>query len=168
MLCLVTLLLLLLLLLSRFSRVNSVRPHRWKPTRLPCPWDSLGKNTGEGCHFLLQCMKLKSEREVTQSCLILHDAMDCSPPGSSVHEFPRQEYWSGLPCLPPGDLPNPGIIPRSPAKNVCICLQFFFFFFWKYTPLPEKCNEQYSYRKWTGRSSEPVSKYISRNACCFG
>ena len=126
-LCLVTLLL-LLLLLSRFSRINSVRPRRWKPTRLPCPWDSPGKNTGEGCHFLLQCMKLKSEREVTQSCLILHDPMDCSPPGSSVHEFPRQEYWSGLPCLPPGDLPNPGIIPRSPAKNVCICLQFFFFF----------------------------------------
>ena len=49
------------------------------------PWDSLGKNAGVGCHFLLQCMKVKSEREVTQSCLTLSDPMDCSPPGSSVH-----------------------------------------------------------------------------------
>ena len=64
---------------------NSVQPHRWQPTRFPCPWDSPGKNTGVGCHFLLQCMKLKSESEVTQSCLILSDPMDCSPPGSSVH-----------------------------------------------------------------------------------
>ena len=64
---------------------NSVRPHRWKPTRFPRPWDSLGKNTGVGCHFLLQCMKVKSEREVIQSCLTLRDPMDCSLPGSSVH-----------------------------------------------------------------------------------
>ena len=49
------------------------------------PWDSPGKNTGVGCHFLLQCMKVKSESEVAQSCLILRDPMDCSPPGSSVH-----------------------------------------------------------------------------------
>ena len=77
--------LLLLLLLSRFSRVRPVQPHRRKPTRLPCPWDSPGKNTGVGCHFLLQCMKVKSEREVAQSCLTLSDPMDCSPPGSSTH-----------------------------------------------------------------------------------
>ena len=51
----------------------------------PCPWDSPGKNTGVGCHFLLQCMKVKSESEVAQSCLTLSDPMDCSPPGSSVH-----------------------------------------------------------------------------------
>ena len=63
---------------------DSVRPHRQQPTRLPCPWDSAGKNTGVGCHFLLQCMKVKSESEVTHSCLILCDPMDCSPPGSSV------------------------------------------------------------------------------------
>ena len=50
-----------------------------------CPWDSPGKNTGVGCHFLLQCMKVKSESEVTQSCLTLRDPMDCSPPGSSIH-----------------------------------------------------------------------------------
>ena len=64
---------------------DSVRPHRWQPTRLPCPWDSPGKNTGMGCHFLLQCIKVKSESEVAQSCLTLHDPMDCSPPGSSIH-----------------------------------------------------------------------------------
>ena len=63
----------------------SVRPHRQQPTRLPCPWDSPGKNTGVGCHFLLQCMKVKSESEVTQSCPTLSNPMDCSPPGSSIH-----------------------------------------------------------------------------------
>ena len=62
-----------------------MRPHRWQPTRLHCPWDSPGKNTGVGCHFLLQCMKVKSESEVAQSCPTLHDPMDCSLPGSSIH-----------------------------------------------------------------------------------
>ena len=60
-------------------------PPRWQPTRLPHPWDSPGKKTGMGCHFLLQCMKVKSEREVTQSCPTLSDPMDCSLPGSSIH-----------------------------------------------------------------------------------
>ena len=64
---------------------DSVRPHRRQPTRLPCPWDSPGKNTGVGCHFLLQCMKVKSESEVAQSCPTLSDPMDCSLQGSSVH-----------------------------------------------------------------------------------
>ena len=64
---------------------DSVQPHRWQPTRLPCPWDSPDKNTGVGCHFLLQCMKVKSESEVAQACLTLRDSMDCSPPGSSMH-----------------------------------------------------------------------------------
>ena len=64
---------------------NSVRHHRRKPTRLPRPWNSPGKNTGVGCHFLLHVMKVKSEREVTHSCLTLRDPMDSSPPGSSVH-----------------------------------------------------------------------------------
>ena len=79
---------------------NSVRPHRQQPTRLPRPWDSLGKNTGVGCHFLLQCMKVKSEREVAQSCPTLSDPMDCSPPGSSVHgEFPGKSTGVGCHCL---------------------------------------------------------------------
>ena len=64
---------------------DSVRPHRRQPTRLPRPWDSPGKNTGVGCHFLLQHMKVKSESEVAQSCPTLSDPIDCSLPGSSVH-----------------------------------------------------------------------------------
>ena len=85
---------------------DSVRPHRRQPSRLPRPWDSPGKNTGVGCHFLLQCMKVKSEREVAQSCPTISDPMDCSPPGSSVHGIFQarvlewgviafsQEHWS--------------------------------------------------------------------------
>ena len=64
---------------------DSVRPHRWQPTRLHRPWDFPGKNTGVGCHFLLQCMKGKSESEVTQLCPTLCDPMDCSLPGPSIH-----------------------------------------------------------------------------------
>ena len=129
---------------------NSVQPHRWQPTRLPHPWDSPGKNTGVGCHSLLQCMKVNRESEVAQSCLTLSDPLDCSPPGSSIHGifqarvpkvkvkslsrvrlfatpwtvayqappsrgFSRQEYWSGLPFPSSGDLPDPGIEPRSPT-----------------------------------------------------
>ena len=63
----------------------TLRPHRWQPTKLPRPWDPPGKNTGVGCHFLLQCMKVKSESEVAQSCPTPSDPMDCSLPGSSVH-----------------------------------------------------------------------------------
>ena len=73
------------LLLSHLGMSDSVQPHRRKPTRLLCPWGSAGKNTGVGCHFLLQCLEVKSEREVTQSCQTLRDPMDCSLPGSSVH-----------------------------------------------------------------------------------
>ena len=64
---------------------DSVWPHRWQPTRLPRPWDSPGKNTGVGCHFLLQCRKVKSESEVAQSCPTPSDPMDCSLPGFPVH-----------------------------------------------------------------------------------
>ena len=64
---------------------NSMRPHRGQPTRPPRPWDSPGKNSGVGCHFLLQCVKVKSEREVAQLCPTLSDPMDCSLPGSSIH-----------------------------------------------------------------------------------
>ena len=63
---------------------NSVRPHRRQPTRHPCPWDSPGKNTRVGCHFLLQCVKVKVKVKL---CLTFHDPMDCSLPGSSVHRI---------------------------------------------------------------------------------
>ena len=64
---------------------DSVRPPGLQPTRLLHPWDSPGKNTGVGYHFLLQCMKVESESEVIQLCLTLSDPMDCSLPGSSIH-----------------------------------------------------------------------------------
>ena len=69
-------------------------PHRRQPTRLCRLWDSPGKNTGVGCHFLLQCMKVKGQSEVAQSCPTVGDPMDCSLPGSSVHGFSRQECWT--------------------------------------------------------------------------
>ena len=94
--------LLLLLLLSRFSRVQLCATPWRQPTRLPRPWDSPGRNTEVGCHFLLQCMKVKSESEVAQSCLTLRDTMDCSPQAPPSTGFAGQEYWSGvpLPSLP--------------------------------------------------------------------
>ena len=78
-----------------------VRPHRWQPTRLPHPWDSPGKNTGVGCHFLLQCMKVKRESEVASRVRLL------ATPWTAVHQAPpsmgfsRQEYWSGVPLPSP-------------------------------------------------------------------
>ena len=74
-----------LLLLSRFSRVRLCATPGLQPTRLLHPWDSPGKNTAVGCHFLLQCMKVESESEVAQSCLTLSDPIDCSLLGSSIH-----------------------------------------------------------------------------------
>ena len=77
---------------------DSVRPHRRQPTRLPHHWDSPGKNTGVGCHFLLQCMKVKSESEVTQSCPTPSDPIGCSLPGSSIHGIlqARVLEWSAI------------------------------------------------------------------------
>ena len=78
---------LLLLLLSRFSRVRLCATPETAAHQARCPWDSPGKNTGVGCHFLLQCMKVKSESEVAQLCPTLSNPMDHSLPGSSVHEI---------------------------------------------------------------------------------
>ena len=92
---------------------HSVRPHRWQPTRLCCPWDSPSKNTGVGCHFLLQCMKVKSESEVTQSCLTLSNPTDCSLPGSSVHGIfqARVLEWVAI------DFSNSHLIYGKGSKN---------------------------------------------------
>ena len=90
---------------------DSVQPHRWQPTRLHRPWDSAGKNTGVGCHFLLQCMKVKSESEVAQSCPIL------ATPWTAAHQVPpstgfsRQKYWSGVP------LPSPLLCSAAAAAK---------------------------------------------------
>ena len=76
---------------------DSVRPYGQQPTRLLCPQESPGKNTGVGCHFLLQCMRVKSESEVAQPCPTLCDPVDCSLPSSSIMGFSRQESWSRVP-----------------------------------------------------------------------
>ena len=81
--------------------LDSARPrltYRQQPTRLPRPWDSPGKNTGVGCHFLLQCMKVKSESEVAQSCPTVRDPMDCSLPGCPW-DFPGKRTGVGYHCL---------------------------------------------------------------------
>ena len=75
---------------------DSVRPHRWQPTRLPRPWDSPGKNTGVGCHFLLQCMKVKSESEVAQLCPTLVTPWTAAYQAPLSTGFSRQKYWSGV------------------------------------------------------------------------
>ena len=97
---------------SHLTLCDPVQPHRRQPTRLPRPWDSPGKNTGVGCHFLLQCMKVKSESEVTQSYPTLNDPMDCSPPGSSIHRiFPARvlhiKAYLCSPRPPAPSLPHP-------------------------------------------------------------
>ena len=98
---------------------DSVRPHRWQPTRLPRPWDYPGKNTGVGCHFLLQCMKLKSESEVAQLCPTLSDHMDCSPPGSSVHGIFPELRAGPQGNAAPGTPPQGGALPMSsPVEGV--------------------------------------------------
>ena len=103
---------------------NSVRPHRQQPTRLLHPWDSPGKNTGVGCHFLLQCMKGKSESEVAQSCPTLSDPMDCSLPGSSVHGISQARVleWGAIAFSRKGALPG--------FKIVLIFLLICFFFYY--------------------------------------
>ena len=80
---------------------DSVRPQRWQHTRLPRPWDSPGKNTGVGCHFLLQCMKVKRESEVAQSCPTPSNPMDCSPPGSSIHGIFQASVLEWVPLPSP-------------------------------------------------------------------
>ena len=110
---------------------DSVRPHRRQPTRLPRPWDSPGKNTGVGCHFLLQCMKVKSESEVAQSCPTLRDPMNSSLLGSSVHGIfqARILEW--------GAFAFSELILISAIKLMLLFVQVsFFFFFVTQTMLP--------------------------------
>ena len=105
---------------------DSVRPHRWQPTRLPRPWDSPGKNTGVGCHFPFQCMKVKSESEVAQSCPTLSDPRDCSPPGCSVHGIcqARVLEWGAIASseLPSTWSQSLGYIPNTFRRIHSACL----------------------------------------------
>ena len=94
---------------------DSVWPHTREATRLPRCWDSSGKNNGVGCHFLLQCMKMKSESEVIQSCPTPRDPMDCTYQAPPVLGFSRQESWSGSPVPSPHDVcGSPLILEGTP------------------------------------------------------
>ena len=112
---------LLLLVTSVVS--DSVLPHRRKPTRLPRPWDSPGKNTGVGCHFLLHCLKVKSEREVAQSCPTLSNPMDCSPPDSSVYGIfqARVLEWGAIAF---SDSSYQKLFIESVCECMCVCQSF--------------------------------------------
>ena len=105
-------------------------PHKQQPNRLSHPWDSPGKNTGVGCYFLLQCMKVKSESEVAQSCLTLHDPIECSLSGSSVHGIfhARVLEWGAIAfsdrfILIPIKLPMGVIFHRIRAKNLTVYME---------------------------------------------
>ena len=102
---------------------DSVRPHRRQPTRLPRPWHSPGKNTGVGCHFLLQCMKVKSKSEVTQSCPTLSDPMDRSLLGSSIHGIfqTRVLEWGAIAF---SDLPSLASLQTQGKQNRALVLSF--------------------------------------------
>ena len=128
---------------------DSVRPQRRQPTRLPCPWDSLGKNTGVGWHFLLQCMKVKSQSEVAQSCLTPSDLMDCSRPGSSVHGIfqARVLEWGAI------DLTYVQIIKYIFRSNLCFLLNKFLATFLKFQV---SRNLSRKYRRWKWKSLSHV------------
>ena len=97
---------------------DCVQPYRGQPTRLPCPWDSPGKNTGVGCHFLLQCMKVKSLSRV-RLFMTPWTAAYQAPPSMG---FSRQEYWSGVPLPSPPDVQagfRKGRGIRDQIANIC-------------------------------------------------
>ena len=115
------------------SCLTLCNPIDGSPPGSPRPWDSPGKNTGMGCHFLLQCMKVKRESEVAQSCPTICDPMDCSLPAPPSMGFARQEYWSGVPLPSLGEYvtrSESGLDDSDPAqapacvvgKSLCILL----------------------------------------------
>ena len=118
-----------------YQSCPTLPPHRRQPTRLPCPWDSPGKNTGVGCHFLLQCMKVKSQSEVTQLCPTLSDPMDCSLLGSSVCGIfqARVLEWVASACSGPCSS-----LLLFFKHSLCLLLFWFvflIFFYWSILPL---------------------------------
>ena len=116
---------------------DSVRPHRQQPIRLPHPCDSQGKNTGVGCHCLFQCMKVKSESEVVQSCPTLSDPLDCSLPVSSVHGIfqARVLEWGVIVayCLV---VSSSFVTPWTVAHHTSLSMGFSRQEFWSGLPLP--------------------------------
>ena len=156
---------------------NSVRPHRRQPTRLPCPWNCPGKNTGVGCHFLLQCMKVKSESEVAQSCPTLCDPVDWSLPGSYVHGIfqARGPEWGAITsaavkslqscptlCDPiegsPPSSPIPGILQARTLEWVAMS----FSNAWKGKVKVKSLSSAWLFTPWSAAYQAPPSMEFSR------
>ena len=133
---------------------DSVRPQRRQPTSLPRPWDSPGKNTGVGCHFLLQCMKVKSESEVTQSCPTLVTPWTAAHQAPQSTGFSRQKYWSGVP------LPSP--------KNMGAVSKSVYFFF--VTDSPTRVEEKIYFLPMAAMSFSRGSSWHGDRTCisCIG
>ena len=118
---------------------NSVRPHRRQATSLHRPWDSPGKNTGVGCRFLLQCMKVKSESEVAQWCPTLRDPMDCSLPGSSIHGiFQARVLEYGAIAFSNVSLTLDQMLSSTDSLK-CQQYSYLFKFLWQVIKLEEHC-----------------------------
>ena len=131
-----------------------MQPQRRKPTRLPRPWDSPGKNTGVGCHFLFQCMKVKSESEIAQWCPTLSDPMDCSLTGSSVHGiFQARGTGVGCHCLE--------VLKCSQLMASFTSLQFL-----HSAPGPKKCLMVVCYIRFTQLNNSSLSS-IQQILLCF-
>ena len=127
---------------------DSVQPQRRQPTRLPCPWDSQGKNTGVGCHFLLQCIRVKSEKKKKEwkvKVKLLSRVQLSVTPWTLAHQdppsmgFSRQEYWSGVP------LPSLKILLCIANISVCIVFAFKELKLSKIDKRPDRCSSVYFY-----------------------
>ena len=134
---------------------DPVRPHRRQPTRLPRSWDSPGKNTGVGCHFLLRCMKVKSESEVAQSCPTLSDPMGCSLPGSSIHGIfqARVLEWGAIAF----SLAHVKTILRA-ERNHCVFSRNHFTIDWRMDLKGKNVNVGRTFRKLFCNPSKRVRK----------
>ena len=127
---------------------DSVRPHRRQPTRLRRPWDSPGKNTGVGCHFLLQCMKVKSESEVAQSCPTLVTPWTAAHQAPLPMRFSRQEYWSGVPLPSPSPCLAAFKVSQFPLYKYCDLYKDLppnYFIFWMVILNVKKKNKNYGF-----------------------
>ena len=150
---------------------DSVRHHGLQPTRLPRPWDSPGKNTGVGCHFLLQCMKVKSESEVTQSCPTLRNPMDCSPPGPSIYGIFQAKVleWGAIAF----SVGSPGELKKKKKKKLISglqpCLEIMMSLAWGVVWCASHCNTQArlkltGVRSFSVTSQSPAKKTLTQQA----
>ena len=147
---------------------NPVRPHRRQPTRLHRPWDSPGKNTGVGCHFLLQCMKVKSESEVAQSCPTLSDPMDCSLLGSSIHGIfqARVLEWGAIAFFVSTSSHFPVInswVRQRQGHRACT--QFQIYKFWEDTVFQSPSNMYSDLKLVCNYATDKLEKLASRIHC---